>query len=188
MFSICIPSRGRPQMLYDAVASIVQTANNPKNIHIYVFIDNDDPKHIDYVDLKAKFPPTVHMYTEQEQILTPGKAWDWLAQQAMKDGTDYLMLGSDDVHFKTNDWDIIMQPYLTKYPDNIFCMWFNDLVEYADKEYVFAQHPIIHRKWVETIGYFIHRDFNILHADTWIFNLARRLNRLIYRGNYCRAL
>lgn len=180
MFAITLSSRGRPEMCHHMVACAINTARHRDQVLIYINVDNDDPKLQEYRDLQKHFPPTVKMFCDHPTPIPPAKAHNFHAEQAMKDGAQYFMQGADDLYFKTNDWDVLMQPHLKKYPDNIFCMWFNDLVEQPPNHERIAYHPIVHRKWIETIGYISHPDFNYFHPDGWINYISKRLNRQIY--------
>jgi hypothetical protein len=59
-------------------------------------------------------------------------------------------------------------------PDNILMVHGDDLGCQRDK---FGCHPCVHRRWVQTLGYFIPPYFDGEYGDTWVNDLANRLGR-----------
>jgi hypothetical protein len=91
---------------------------------------------------------------------------------------DILMVGGDDLIFKTQDWDQMLVKTFEKYPDGIVLAWGSD----GTFENRLATHPIISRKWVETVGWFF-PPIGLTYAnDNFLYNLMYRLGRLHFIG------
>ena len=86
------------------------------------------------------------------------------------------MLSNDDQVYKDKGWDVIIDRERNKFPDEIYCMWFNDGINGPN----LCAFPIISRRWYETLGYFTPEIFEYFYVDTWIMDIARRAGRLHY--------
>ena len=86
------------------------------------------------------------------------------------------MYSSDDQVYIGDDWDLRLDQEISQYADNIYCMWFNDGWESKN----FCTFPIVSRQWVETLGYFFFPFFEHFFTDTWIWMLAKSIDRAIY--------
>ncbi len=62
---------------------------------------------------------------------------------------DVIIMGNDDLIYRTPEWDNILIKELSTIKDDIYCAWFDDGIN-GEKHCAF---PIISRKWVETLGY-----------------------------------
>ena len=71
---------------------------------------------------------------------------------------------------------VISQTLLEKYPDEIYCMWFND----AWESQKFCTFPIVSKRWVKELGYFMFPFFQHFFIDTWVWMLAKSVDRAIY--------
>ena len=81
------------------------------------------------------------------------------------------------ITFKTAYPDVEVPSYLReKYPDEIYCMWFND----AWESQKFCTFPIVSKKWVKELGYFMFPFFKHFFIDTWVWMLAKSVDRAIY--------
>ena len=103
------------------------------------------------------------------------KAWNELAQQCRG---NLLIMAADDQIYNTVGWDTRLDEEVQKYPDRIFCMWFNE-GHWGEKLCTF---PIVSRHWYATLGYFTTGIFECLYDDLWITDLAHRVDRLHYIG------
>ena len=100
MISICVPSRGRPEMAMTMLQSVIDTA---EDYEVLFYLNNDDPLasqylHPDYMQL-ARNARVINYYGDDQPT---AKSWNFLAEKAKG---DYIMLGSDDILFRTQDWD-----------------------------------------------------------------------------------
>jgi hypothetical protein len=86
------------------------------------------------------------------------------------------MTANDDQVYIDSGWDDRLDIETAKYPDGIYCMWFNDDWESQN----FCTFPIVSRRWVETLGYLQFPFFEHFFADSWIWMLAKSVDRAVY--------
>ena len=92
---------------------------------------------------------------------------------------EIFIMGNDDLIYKTPNWDTTLRDETEKFPDDIYVMWFNDLIN-ADRHCAF---PIVSKKWYNAVGYFAPGVFEFLYNDTWVFDIGKRVDRLHYIGD-----
>ena len=86
---------------------------------------------------------------------------------------DVFLTSNDDQVFIDHDWDLRLDSEIAKFPDNIFCIWFND--NWESKK--FCTFPIVSRKWIETLGYLQFPFFEHFFTDAWTWMLAKSVGR-----------
>ncbi|MBT3916588.1 MAG: hypothetical protein HN731_00035 [Rhodospirillaceae bacterium] len=86
------------------------------------------------------------------------------------------MTANDDQVYIDAGWDVRLDAEIKKYPDGVFCMWFNDKWESEN----FCTFPILSRRWVETLGYLQFPFFEHFFADAWLWMLAKAVGREHY--------
>ncbi len=164
MISILCPTRGRPMMVRRMMNSVRDTQAG--EVEIILYFDNDDP---------ARYGS----YAQADVIMsgegTVGQHWNKMADVAQG---DILMMGNDDFLYQTPGWDkIVTEAVQAKFPDEIYVAWTDDGSGKAQDR---CAVPIVSKKWVETLGYFCPPGFKFFYNDTWIWNLAQRLDRELY--------
>lgn len=160
MISILVPSRGRPQNIERLHASLIETTHGPWEM--IVRLDDDD---VAYPALSS-----IRYITGPRRVLSAY----WNECYEVAQGPVY-MHGGDDIVFKTPGWDVKI---LEAFPeDGIALVHGNDL---GDRGATFATHGFLHRKWVETVGYFVPPLFSSDFNDTWLNSIANILDRRIY--------
>ena len=177
--SILTPTRNRPNNCERFIKSIYNTAKNPGNIELHFYVDNDDPS------LEAYKSLAKHCYEEYNKFykcefefgepMSVSQSWNIIATKS----TSYLLImGNDDLIYRTPEWDTrLIQNLAIKYKqDPLWVSWFNDGIN-ADRHCAF---PIISREWYDTVGYFAPGCFNFGYNDTWVFDIAKRLDRTHY--------
>ena len=172
-YALICPTRGRSNRIKEFVESALITATHPKRIEILLYVDNDDPDLQDYesniLDLQKKFISSPISITLGPSIGVP-KAANTLFEQSK---ADVFLTSNDDQIFITYGWDTRLDDEITKFPDNIFCLWFNDKWESEN----FCTFPILSRKWIETLGYLQFPFFEHFFTDAWIWMLAKTIGR-----------
>ena len=73
-------------------------------------------------------------------------------------------------------WDTRLDAEILKFPDRIYCIWFNDGINGSGH----CAFPIVSRRWYNTLGYFTPGIFDFLFNDTWIMAIAQLLGRVHY--------
>ena len=166
MFSIMTPTRSRPDILTRMVTSAKTTATS--DLQIIVWLDDDDP----FLD---EIVSVCHdqgvLYRIGPRDIIHSARWDMCLPLATG---EFLFHANDDIVFRTPGWDKMIEEEFSKYPDKILMVHGDDLGCQADK---FGCHPCVHRRWVETLGYFIPPYFDGEWGDAWVNDLANRIGR-----------
>jgi hypothetical protein len=93
----------------------------------------------------------------------------------------YLMVGADDVAFKTNGWySTLLKPF-EQYEDKILLVYANDGFQ-GEK---LATHGLFHKHWFELLGYIYPPQYHVAFLDNWVTDVAQSLNRRIYFPEIC---
>lgn len=159
--SLLTPSRGRPDLCERMVESFWGTVEGPAECLLYV----DDDEMFPYLTKGMK----VTMMSGPQRRC--GVVWNELAEISTG---DLLMMGNDDLIFRTPGWNKMLQDLPE---DGIFVAWFDDGSGKAPGRCAF---PIVSRRWYETLGYFTPECFHYLYNDTWITDIGKKLGRLFY--------
>ncbi len=169
--AILTPSRGRPEKLSSFVKSVHSLANETSRVLTYTYVDNDDLKINSYKKEAILFPDNNHLVIGPPQSVSI--SWNVIAKKAIEDKADILIMGNDDMVYRTVGWDDLLELEVLKFPDRIFCMWFEDL----NKGPNHCAFPIVSKEWYETLGYFTPGHFHFAFNDTWIFDIASKIKR-----------
>lgn len=175
--SILTPTRGRPTRLIDFYESIIKNTKNSE-VELLSYVDTDDPNINEYkkrlINLKSKLKnknfSIQEIYSSRKWV---SKSWNDLAK---KSTGNILIMGNDDQIYKTFGWDEILINKVITIEDDLYCIWFNDLFNF-EKHCAF---PVISRKWYNILGYFTPGIFPAGYNDTWIFDIAKKVNRAFY--------
>jgi hypothetical protein len=175
--SLLCPTRQRPAQALRLILTVLETAQVPQRVEVLFYIDADDPTREDYIkqfqskeaELK-QFDRCLFLVGDPIGI---SKAWNELAEKSQG---DLLIMAADDQIYNTPGWDTRLDQEVQKYPDRIFCMWFNE-GHWGAKLCTF---PIVSRQWYSTLSYFTTGMFECLYDDLWITDLAKRVDRLHY--------
>ena len=84
------------------------------------------------------------------------------------------MQGNDDIIFRTNGWDALVEQAFENCPDKILLVHGSDEGQHFTR---FGAHGIVHRRWIDTVGYFIPPYFSSDYGDAWINELAEGIRR-----------
>lgn len=161
MISLLLPSRGRPENLKRLADSVNATAVG--DVELIVYIDADDPS-----DYRPRDNVRVFSCVRQSRM---AMYWNLAYQKA---SGDIVMQCSDDVVFHTAGWDVVVRAAFEQYQDRIVFV-FGDDGDPTHENY--GTHGFVHRKWVETVGYFVPPYFSADYTDTWLNDLADRVDR-----------
>ena len=141
---------------------MIDTTDDLDGIEIILYIDEDDYSYdvINTPCIKVRGPRIVL-----------SEMWNKCFDKATG---DILMHAGDDIIFRTPDWDKTVINTFSEYLDNIVFLFGNDGSPHNG---VFGTHGFIHRKWVETIGYFVPPYFSSDYNDTWLNDVAKVIKR-----------
>jgi len=168
LISVLVPSRGRPMDLVRMMVSAYKMATHQRRLQFVVRLDEDDPKLVDYFA-----PPVEGVHYIQGPRILLSSAWNECA--ALAQG-EILMHAGDDLTFNTPGWDQRVRDEFQKIPDRIGLVYADDLsTNFPD----LATHGFLHRRWVETVGYFLPPLFSSDWNDVWISEVAKQIGRFV---------
>ncbi|MCT7971871.1 glycosyltransferase family 2 protein [Laspinema olomoucense] len=175
--SLLCPTRGRPEQALRLALSVLNTASQPQRVELLFYVDDDDRKQSEYLEVFKTHKPKLDRFRRCGFLLGEAigisKAWNELASRCQG---NLLIMAADDQTYNDFGWDDRLDIETQKYPDEIFCMWFNE-GHWQEKLCTF---PIVSRKWCQTLGYFTTGLFECLYDDMWIWEIAKRVGRLHY--------
>ena len=175
---LMVPTRGRPALFDRFVRSAIQTAADPSRIEIHTYIDQDDPSLANYgkalEDLQASFGRLG--ITFAGGVGNPIGCPRALNELGCASKTDIVLTCNDDQVFATDEWDSRLDAEAAKFPDGVFLLWFRDGLE-SDARCCF---PIVSRRWIELLQYYMPTLFEHFFADFWLFDIALRIGRAHY--------
>lgn len=169
--SILCPTRERPDRAFNYAQSVFEKADNPERVELLFYIDNDDPKMEQYHQRWSSVKYDIKFVCGDP--VSVSKSWNTLARCA---SGNIFMMGNDDLYHETPGWDTRLDQEVAKFPDEIYCIWFND----KHKGEKLCTFPTVSRKWYETVGYFSPGIFEFFFNDTWVQDIGQRIGRLHY--------
>lgn len=162
MISILLPSRGRPAEFKRMWESAIETGVG--ELEFVVYRDKDDAATYEY-------PPHVQVIDGERIVLS--QMWNECAKLAKG---DILMHAGDDIVFRTEGWDKMVEDEFAKYADRILFVHGDDDF-HGDK---FGTHGFVSREWMDVLGYFVPPYFSSDFNDTWLNDVANMIQRREY--------
>ena len=171
--SVLIPSRNRPQGLKELCESLFTNASDPNQIEVIVYLDLDDSctkEYIEYfLELNTRYTNPIKSIIGPKLVLS-----DYNNKLLQLASSDIFMNLGDDMRCRTQNWDIGIINAINKYPDNINFVYVDD--GYWGPN--LATHQVLHRNYVDCLGYFSPPFFDFGYADTWMFQVAQKVGRI----------
>jgi len=167
--ALLCPSRGRPQRFADMAHSALWTASYPDRVMLYLTADCDDPKFDEYL----KLPP--HRTVWHPNMVPGRKVPELLNELARRADEDILFAVSDDILFRTQGWDDILQAAFERYPDGLLVAYTNDGLD-RDK----CLHFAVSQRWLKFTGDLIWPGFEHFYGDEWVETLGRAIGRTVF--------
>lgn len=170
--SIIVPTRKRTKDLARLLLSIIDTAEEIKNVEICARVDVDDPESImTLVSFADRVRVKISVGLRQ---VCHGNLWN----DAWRICTgDVLQMSSDDFVYRTKGWDKEVLKEINKFPDKIAFVYGEDGFQHGK----LGTHFFIHKRWAEAIGGFVQMHTNVFYHDTWNDVLATKVGRRVYR-------
>lgn len=162
--SVLLPTRGRPGNVRRVVESARATADLPPDFVFYV--DDDDPASVEAVTGVG-----ATLLVGPRIVLS--EAWNRCYEEARH---DVVMHCGDDIIFRTSGWDRLVLEKFDEVPDKIAFVHGRDGFQDA----ALGTHGFVHRRWVETVGYFVPPYFASDYNDLWLTEVADALGRRYY--------
>ena len=168
-FSALCPTRKRPDNMSRLADSFFQMSKSPEENELVFYIDNDDTESI----TKAQELQTQYniQYVVGERIVL-SQMWNECYNICKG---EYLFHCGDDIVMRTPNWDNIVESKFDEYPDKIVFVYGDDMNPGISHD--FGTHGFIHRRWAETVGYFVPPYFSSDWNDTWLNDVGKGLNR-----------
>jgi len=170
--SLICPTRARPRRMAAMWHSAVATADDPGQIEVVFYIDEDDAAGKAGLALSAKIRAAqVSSIVGRRLILS--ECWNAAAKIA-KGGI--LMHCGDDIIFRSQGWDAQVIEKIDAFPDRIAFVYGRDGIN--DKK--LGTHGFISSQWMEATGYMVPPIFSSDYNDMWLNEVAGRIGRRIY--------
>lgn len=169
--TVLCPSRGRPDRLENMIASLYATAMNGIYVDVNVLLDRDDPCVQAYQEAQMLCDIEV-----ADRMPVPA-AFQYLADRATG---DILMLGSDDIEFRTRGWDMEVRKAFDKFPDGLALVCPNDGHGNGRPGDFKGNHWFVTRRWVDVVGCFCPTVFEHFCCDTVPEKIAALAGRLVH--------
>ncbi len=166
--TLLVPTRKRHLLLQRMWDSALETAKYPELLELSVYVDDDD------------IATQEHLKTMKGNIkITIGKRItlsDMPNETYKKATSDILTGGGDDVIYRTKNWDEIVMNVFNRYKDKLVLVYPNDLI-FGNK---LATIFFLHRRWIETLGYYLPPYYSCDMGDVWMDEVSKLLGRRIY--------
>lgn len=149
--------------------SAIDTADDPKDIEFVHYIDEDDVQ--TYAPIKDGYRGHLHKWIVGPRIVL-SQMWNKCHEAAK--GPYYFHAG-DDLIFRTQGWDMYLKAAIDQYPDKIAFVHGRDGSPHDGTG--FGTHGMIHKNWVDTVGYFVPKYFSSDYNDAWLNEVSRMIKR-----------
>lgn len=169
MISLLLPTRQRPNQLKRLVDSVNATAAHPELIELVTYTDDDDPSY-DALELDIDWV-RVQGNRHIDGLVNLSAMWNRCYEAS---SGDIVMHCGDDIVFRTPDWDTIVYEAFDAVPDKILFAFGRDGIQDANN---FGTHGLLHRKWVETVGFLFPPLFSSDYNDTFLNFVAKSIGR-----------
>jgi hypothetical protein len=179
MISLCLPTRGRPELFARMVESAYDTADTESGVQVVAYVDALDPELHGYLEVRDHVRNELgrDLRLNVGPYLKNTRAWNFCWQFA--DGPIYMQAG-DDLRFRTQGWDSAVRDAFG-WPDKIGLVHLAEMspLDAGDAwhGHPFAPHVILHDAWTETLGFLVPEWFRSDFCDVWVNELANRLGR-----------
>lgn len=165
MISILVPTRKRPVQLRRMIESVKATIQHEDDAEVICYVDTDDP-----TDYSPGEWFDCSTFVRGPRI-TMSDMWNRLIPHA---SGELFMNSDDDCVYRTPGWAEMVHQAFAECPDKILLVYGDDG---GPSGKTFATHPIVHRRWIEIVGYFAGPGFSADFADTWPQDIAEMIGR-----------
>jgi glycosyltransferase involved in cell wall biosynthesis len=168
VISLLVPTRNRPVGVTRMWTSALATADRPDQVQACFYVDDDDPAGLAAVEA---LDGNVKVTVGPRRVLSEY----WNEAFALADG-DICMHASDDIVFRTDSWDTSVAEAFDAISDRIAFVHGRDGFQDAN----LGTHGFLHRRWVDTVGYFVPPHFSSDMNDLWLTEVADAIGRRVY--------
>ena len=172
--SILTPTRNRPNNCDRFIKSLYETTQYTGTLELLFYVDSDDPAKDIYKEIEERWQNNFwRIEFVIGEPMSVSKSWNIIAEKSLG---DIMIMGNDDLIYKTVRWDSKLMARLLELDNPYYLSWFNDGIN-GNRHCAF---PVITREWYETLGYFSPGIFNFGYNDTWVYDIAKRVGKLNY--------
>lgn len=164
LISILCPTRGRPVEFKRMVDSAFELATYPRQLEVIAYHDEDD--------ISGYYGFDRVQWVKGERIVL-SQMWN---ECYLRSSGEILMHCGDDIVFRTSGWDTIVRAAFDASEDKILLVHGDDGTPNTD---ALATHGFMHRRWVETVGYFVPPYFSSDWNDVWLTEVADMIGRRV---------
>jgi GT2 family glycosyltransferase/SAM-dependent methyltransferase len=163
LFSIIVPTRGRPDGLRRLLDSFKATTRQLNSLEVILVVDSDDPESLEFV-----YDPM----PLKRVVVQPGLKMGALnmAGYHVSEG-QYVMLLNDDVIVRTQNWDDRVLESFRTFADGIVLVHVNDRI-FGDKLCTF---PFLSKQYCELAGGICPNNYVRYRIDDHIYNVFNLL-------------
>ena len=161
--SMLMATRGRPELAFKSMKSLIDHADNVDEIEFLVAIDNDDSASHDY------FTKTIVPWFEENEYdillmsfdrMGYAKLHEYMRHLALDSKGAWLVIWNDDAVMDTKDWD----KEITSYTGQFKLLAFTD----NHNQHPYSIFPILPREWLVLFGTLSPQQAN----DAWVSQVA----------------
>jgi hypothetical protein len=165
MISICVATRKRPWHFHKLCSTALGLADNPTNIEIVSYHDDDDTSEYKYIgnhkEIFGKRDIGIFKMANECQKIATGPIY---------------MFTADDFYFETKRWDVAVEAVFDSCEDKILFVCPNGAFW---EKWKFGVVGFLHKEWVDTVGYLLPPYHGGQAADLWINEMAVAINRRV---------
>ena len=166
MISLLVPTRGRPDRFRDMLESARKTATGP--FEVVAWLDEDDPsEYPQEEDIRYGYGQRPYV----DGVLCTSDLWNRALELATG---DVLMMGADDVMYRTRGWDAMIEAAFAQVPDGIVLVY-----PWDGTRRKAPVNPCLSRRWVDEVG-FVPPGWPGWMADEWVWSVAAELRRVVF--------
>ena len=164
MISVVIASRGRPELLAQTIEKLQANAVLPDTV-IAVALDDDDETMKGFVPSRGVH---VSVAAREDSI---GSKYNRAAALCL---ADLYLLWADDMAIPTPEWDKKLQYAADQFTDGYGVLYFGKV------DGVFQPGIAVTHKFMDAMGFFNPPWFYFWWADTWVDEVARLSDKILY--------
>jgi len=174
-FTIILNSRGRFLYLENLLNSIKNTTSNLSDIEVLISCDSDDDSTgVFWQNNYSQWPWASCEFIDRERNLHIR-----LNNLALRAQGKYIFVLNDDCELLNKDWDKKAYETLESIEDNIVYGRTQDTSCDKVQGGEYASFPIISKKAVDVLGFFMHQRFPGLGADVGIYRVYKAIDRVL---------
>jgi hypothetical protein len=173
-FSIIYPTAGDKKKIKRNLDSIERTTGSKDKIEVLIAIDEGRKDLIDYINslgysyiIKCFERPITDNFSDDY--------YNWLANRTIGDNVWGF---NDDVFIRTQNWDDIILKKISEYRWSVYLVDTTDATR-GTVNIDFCCFPLVSRKAINEIGFFMYPQVRIYPADKILYELYNKAGRII---------